>query len=182
MRHNVTTPGGFFVGLGGVAAFCAVSFGVYIWVSKPAASNELEPQKTALGLLSKEKDKQAEIDALLKSAASDYNGGKKINLNDVDDLRGIVRYRESAKSAKDAELLAAKSNIEGQSVLQAAIAEVTKEIAAKKPAASTVKVDLMAAPSDAPVSMPNLQGGGTKTMTFPPITAPAENSKGSDTK
>ncbi len=146
------------------------------------ASNELEPQKTALGLVSKDEGKKSEINALLASAATDYNGGKKINLNDVDDLRGIVRHREAAKSAKDAELLAAKSNVEGKSVLQAAIAEVTKEIAAKKPAASTVKVDLMAAPADAPVSMPNLQGGGTKTMTFPPIAAPSEKSNGTDSK
>jgi len=173
MRHNVTTPGGFFVGLGGIAAFCAVSAGVYLWVSKPAASTELEPQKTALGLVSKEKEKQVEIDALLAAASNDYNGGNKINLNNIDDLRGVVRHREAAKSAKDAELLTAKSNVEGKTVLEAAIAQVVTEIAAKKPAASAVKIDLNAPAADAPLSMPNLQGRGTSTMTFPPITAPA---------
>jgi hypothetical protein len=172
MRHNVTTPGGFFVGLGGIAAFCAVSAGVYFWVSKPAASTELEPQKTALGLVSKEKDKQAEINALLASASNDYNGGKEINLNNIDDLRGVVRHREAAKSAKDTELLTGKSNVEGKNVIEAAIAEVVKEIATKKPAASTVKIDLNAPAADAPLSMPNLQGRGTSTMTFPPIAAP----------
>lgn len=173
MRHNVTTPGGFFVGLGGIAVFCAVSAGVYFWVSKPAASTELEPQKTALGLVSKEKDKQAEIDVLLASASTDYNGGKKINLDNIDDLRGIVRHREAAKSAKDGELLTAKSNVEGKTVLEAAVAQVVTEIATKKPVASTVKIDLNAPAADAPISMPNLQGRGTTTVTFPPITAPA---------
>ena len=170
MRHNVTTPGGFFVGLGGIAAFCAVAAGVYCWVGKPAASNEFEPQKTALGLTakSKEKDKQKEIDNLLATAASEYNGGKTLNLNNLDDLRGVVRFREANKSNADSmALLTAKSTVEGKTVLQAAMESVVTEIAAKKPIASEVKVDLLAPAADAPVSMPNFQGGGAKTITFP---------------
>ncbi len=170
MRHNVTTPGGFFVGLGGIAAFCAVAAGVYCWVGKPAASNEFEPQKTALGLTakSKEKDKQKEIDTLLATAALEYNGGKTPNLNDLEDLRGVVRFREANKSNADSmALLTAKSTVEGKTVLQAAMDSVATEIAAKKPIASEVKVDLLAPAADAPVSMPNFQGGGAKTITFP---------------
>ena len=170
MRHNVTTPGGFFVGLGGIAAFCAVAAAVYCWVDKPTASNELEPQKTALGLLAKsnEADKQKGINSLLASAAKDYNGGKTPNLDNLDDLRGVVRYREADKSHKEAHaLLAAKSTVEGKTVLEAAMSAVVTEIAAKKPAASAVKVDLITPAADAPVSMPNLQGGGAKTITFP---------------
>ena len=178
MRHNVTTPGGFFVGLGGIAAFCAVAAGVYCWVGKPAASNEFEPQKTALGLVAKsnEKDKQKEIDTLLAKAANEYNGGKTPNLNNLDDLRGVVRFREAHQSNVDSmALLGAKSTVDGKDVLQAAIDEVVQEVGAKKPIASDVKIDLIAPAADAPVSMPNFQGGGAKTVTFPApvISAPA---------
>lgn len=170
MRHNVTTPGGFFVGLGGIAVFCAVSVAVYCRVGAPVSSNELEPQKTALGLVAKsnEKDKQKEIDTLLGKAANEYNGGKTPNLNNLDDLRGVVRFREAHKSNVDSmALLTAKSTVEGKTVLQAAMDSVATEIAAKKPAASEVKIDLIAPAADAPVSMPNFQGGGAKTITFP---------------
>lgn len=170
MRHNVTTPGGFFVGLGGIAVFCAVAAGVSLWVGKPSVSKELEPQKTALGLIADSKDeaKQKEIDKLLADAAVKYNGGNKPNLDNIDDLRGIVRFREAQKSRTESSAaLTAKSTVEGQNVLQAAVAEVVKEITAKKPAASTVKVDLLPPAAEAPVSMPNFQGGGAKTVTFP---------------
>ncbi len=170
MRHNVTTPGGFFVGLGGIAVFCAVAAGVSLWVGKPSASKELEPQKTALGLVAKpdDKAKQKEIDKLLTDAAAKYNGVNKPNLDNLDDLRGVVRYREAMKSRTESgAALTAKSTVEGQNVLQAAVAEVVKEIAAKKPAASAVKVDLLPPAADSPVSMPNYQGGGAKTVTFP---------------
>lgn len=173
MRHNVTTPGGFFVGLGGIAAFCAVAVGVYCWGGKPAATNELEPQKLALGLSAKptEDDKKLSIDTFLSKAATHFNGGKKLNLDNIDDLRGAVRFRESDKSRAEAlSLLNANSSIEGKNVLQAAMLEVAKEIASKKPAASTVKVDLIPAAPENPVSMPNLQGGGAHTVTFPQIT------------
>ena len=170
MRHNVTAPGGFFVGLGGIAVFCAVAAGVSLWVGKPSISKELEPQKTALGLIAKPNDeaKQKEIDKLLADAAVKYNGGNKPNLDNIDDLRGLVRFREAQKSRTESGVaLTAKSTVEGQNVLQVAVAEVVKEIAAKKPASSTVKVDLLPPAADAPVSMPNFQGGGAKTVTFP---------------
>ena len=170
MRHNVTTPGGFFVGLGGIAAFCAVAAGVYCIVGGPTASTELEPHKVALGLVAKssEKEKQKEIDTLLGKAANEYNGGKTPNLNNLDDLRGVVRFREAHKSNVDSmALLTAKSTVEGKNVLQAAMDSVATEMAAKKPVASAVKVDLLAPAADAPVSMPNFQGGGAKTITFP---------------
>ena len=176
MRHNVTTPGGFFVGLGGIAAFCAVAFGVNYFVGTATTSKELEPQKVSLGLVAKsdEKDKQKEIDRLLSSAAAVYNGGKKLDLNNIDDLRGIVRFREAQLSDSDsAAVLTAKSTVEGKTVIQAAIAEVVKEIGAKKPSASTVKIDLIPAPADAPISMPNVQGKGANTVIFAPIAAPA---------
>ncbi len=172
MRHNVTTPGGFFVGLGGIVAFCAVAVGVYWWVKEPAATNELEPQKTALGFVvkdpDKEKDKKQVIDNLLADASNKYNGGKALNLNNIDDLRGVVRYREAQKSRDEsAAILSAKSTVEGKTVLQAAIAEVVQEIAAKKPVASAAKVDLNPPPEKGPPVMPNLQGGGAYTVTFP---------------
>jgi hypothetical protein len=176
MRHNVTTPGGFFVGLGGIAAFCAVAVGVNYWVSKPTPSNEFESQKLALGFVAKseEKEKQKEIDALIKKASDVYNGGKTLDLNNLDDLRGIVRFREAhVSNVESVAILATKSSVEGKTVLQAAIAEVVKEIAAKKPTASTVKIDLLPPPADAPISMPNVQGKGANTVIFPPITAPA---------
>jgi hypothetical protein len=175
MRHNVTTPGGFFVGLGGIAAFCAVAVGVNSIVSTPSQNSELEPQKQSLGLVAKsnETDKQKEIDTLLGKAAAGYNGGKKPNLNNLDDLRGVVRYREAQLSSSDsATVLTAKSTVEGKNVLEAAIAEVAKEIVAKKPAASTVKIDLILPAADAPVTMPNVQGKGANTVIFAPI-APA---------
>ena len=33
---NVTTPGGFFVGLGGIVSFCVVAVVVYQWAKSPA--------------------------------------------------------------------------------------------------------------------------------------------------
>lgn len=174
MRHNVTTPGGFFVGLGGIVAFCAVAVGVYWWVKEPAATNELEPQKTALGFVVKDpnsdegKKKVSDNLNLLADASNKYNGGKALNLNNIDDLRGVVRFREAEKSRKESlVLLAANSTVEGKTVLQAAIAEVVTEIAAKKPVASAAKVDLNPPPEKGPPVMPNLQGGGAYTVTFP---------------
>lgn len=175
MRHNVTTPGGFFVGLGGIAAFCAVAVGVNCLVDESTATKELEPQKVSLGLVAKsdEKDKQKEIDGLLASASTAYNGGKQLDLNNIDDLRGVVRFREAQISDADsAAVLSAKSTVEGKTVIQAAIAEIAKEIAVKKPSASTVKIDLIPPPIDAPISMPNVQGKGANTVIFAPITAP----------
>ena len=50
MRHNVTTPGGFFIGLGGIAAFCAASVGVAWWVTTSGPTDDLYEARLATGL------------------------------------------------------------------------------------------------------------------------------------
>jgi hypothetical protein len=127
MRTNVTTPGGFFVGLGGIVAFCVVSSLVYLWVKNPAPNTELHPQQAALGLAAapdaprdQVKKKKEETDVLLEAAAAKYNGGVKPNIDRLADLRGVVRYRESQKSLETAEkALTAPSSIHGKTVIAA---------------------------------------------------------------
>jgi hypothetical protein len=182
MRHNVTTPGGFFVGLGGIVAFCVVSSLVYLWVKKPAINSELRPQQVALGLAAdptaaatEKKKKDAETKQLLEAAAVKYNGGKQPDIDRLQDLRGVVRYRESIKSADASnKALTAPSSVQGKNVLEAAMEEVAKEIAAKKPAASQVAL-MEIAPTDptAPASLPNYGGGGVRTIQFANPAAPA---------
>ena len=88
MRTNVTTPGGFFVGLGGIVAFCVVSSLVYLWVKNPAPNTDLRPQQAALGLAAapdaphdQVKKKKEETDVLLEAAAAKYNGGVKPDID-----------------------------------------------------------------------------------------------------
>src|SRR3954470_9813634 len=102
MRHNVTTPGGFFVGLGGIITFCVVSGLVYLWVKAPAHNDELRPQQIALGLVAEgsgddAKKKNDETEALLQAAGDRYNDGRKPNIDNLTELRGVLRYRESQK-------------------------------------------------------------------------------------
>lgn len=192
MRHSVTTPGGFFIGLGGIAVSLAVAGFVYCWVKSPATSDDLHPQQLALGLVpapdaSREvrEKKNGEVGELLTAAGQKYNNGKKPNIDKLDDLRGVVRYREAQKSAADAQaVLAAPSNAKGadgktQPVIAAAMDAVAKDIVVKKPAPSTVKVDI-APPVERimPPPLPNLQSGGVNNVIFAdPNAKPAEAPK-----
>ena len=70
---NVTTPGGFFVGLGGIVCFSVVAAVVWFWVKSPATSGEFRAQQVALGLRAAPdakdddvKKKEAESSALLQ--------------------------------------------------------------------------------------------------------------------
>ena len=99
MRHNVSTPGGFFVGLGGIVAFCVVSSLVYLAVKYPGQNKTLRPQQAALGLVAAPdalppdaKKKKEETDALLKAAGDRYNAGKEPDIDRLADLRGVIRY------------------------------------------------------------------------------------------
>lgn len=182
MRHNVTTPGGFFVGLGGIVAFCIVSSGVYLWVKSSSENTELRPQQIALGLAPAEdasaetrKAKLAETDSLLAAAGKTYNEkGRKPDLNNLADLRGVVRYREAQKlvAAHD-QALNAPSSVTGKTVLEAAMDEVAREIAQKKPAASEVALMEVAPDPTQPPALPNYGGGGSKTMNFADPAKPA---------
>lgn len=178
MRHSVTTPGGFFIGIGGIALSLVVAAGVYWIVSRPSSNEELRVQQAALGLAptkedeeKKSEDKIKEIsasrDELLKHAAEKYNGGKKPNIDDLEDLRGVVRLREAEKSVTTAEQALNAPSIEaGKSVIALAMTQVAGEITTKKPAASAMKADVInAAPAGAP-SLPNQLGGGAHTMIF----------------
>ncbi len=175
MRHNVTTPGGFFVGVGGIAAFCIVSSIVFLWVKSPSASTELRPQQVALGLVpnpgSKDKGANETIEGetmkLLAKAAATYNAGRKPDLDNLGDLRGVVRFRQARKiAAEHANALNAPSNVSGKSVIEAAMDEVAAEIAAKKPVPSKVALMEIAPDPKLPPSLPNYSGGGSKTVNF----------------
>jgi hypothetical protein len=175
MRHNVSTPGGFFVGLGGIVAFCVVSSLVYLWVKAPARHDDLRAQQTALGLAAapeapreEKKKKEDETDVLLRAAADRYNGGKRPNIDQLQELRGVVRYREARKAAEAADkALNAPSSVTGKTVLAAAMDEVIQELAIKKPVASKIALAEMG-PADpsAPPMLPNFSGGGVRTLNF----------------
>jgi hypothetical protein len=186
---NVTTPGGFFVGLGGIIAFCVVAIVVYQWVKKPAKSDELLTQQVALGLRpapelkgDDAKKKQAEANALLDAAAQRYNGGVKPDIDKLDQLRGVIRYREAMKvkeeSAKALDgAIAWKDKAKGEVTMpvELAMKVIANGLKDRKPKASAVKVDIMppADPNAVPM-MPNAMMGGAKTLFFiAPNSAPA---------
>lgn len=182
MRHNVSTPGGFFVGLGGIVAFCVVSALVYLWVRNPAPNTELRQQQANLGLAAApdadrdtKKQKEKETGALLEAAAVKYNGGDKPNIDNLAELRGVVRYREAQKAAQASEaVLTAASSAQGKTVIALAMEQTAQELAAKKPAPSKVAV-AEPAPADpkALPALPNYSGGGVKTVVFANPNQPA---------
>ena len=178
---NVTTPGGFFIGLGGIVSFCVVSAIVFIWVKKPAVSDEFRAQQIALGLVpgptitgaDVEKTKKT-TESLIKNATERYSGGEKIDIDQLDDLRGVVRYRESVKSREESEKAltgapAWKDKAKGEVTMpiELAMKAVASGLKDRKPKASAIKVDVLP-PLDpaAPPMMPNFGGGGVKTVIF----------------
>ena len=194
-RPNVTTPGGYFIGLGGIVSFCVVAAVVWWWVKTPAANTELRPKQNALGLRladgAKDEDvkkKGKETNDLLTKAKYRYNGGAQPDLDKLDDLRGVIRFREADKLKAEAEkaLAAApawKDKAKGDVTMpiDLAMKVVSAGIKDRKPKASAVKVDAMITldPNAAPL-MPNAMGGGAKTVIFsdpnpptPPAPAPA---------
>ena len=108
MRNSVTTPGGFFIGVGGIVASLFVAFGVYWIVKKPTPNDDLQPQLIAQKLVPAEVTTtytKAEADtvkreasALLDAAAAKYNGGKTPDVREIEDFRGVLRYREAQKT------------------------------------------------------------------------------------
>jgi hypothetical protein len=187
---NVTTPGGFFVGLGGIAVFCLVAAFVYNWVRKPAATDEFHAQQVALGLRpaadvrgADADKKHAETAALVAAAAQRYNAGEKPDLDRLDDLRGVIRYREAEKAKADGlksltAPIAWKDKAKGEVTMPIDLAMkiVASAIKTRTPKASAVKLDVMPPvdPKAAP-SLPNAMGGGVKTVIFadPNAVAPA---------
>ena len=188
-KANVTTPGGFFVGLGGIVCFSVVAAVIYFWVRSSATTSELRPQQIALGLRAADdakdedvKKKEAESSALLQAAAQRYNGGVSPDLDKLEDLRGVIRYRESQKSiAEGAKALtggaAWKDKAKGEVTMpiDLAMTVVANGLKDRKPKASAVKVDIFPAlDPNAPPMMPNAMGGGAKTVFFAdPNAAPA---------
>ena len=187
-KANVTTPGGFFFGLGGIVSFCVVAAAVWWWVKSPSSDTELRPQQIALGLRAPDdakgddaKKKAADTDALLKAAAKKYNGGAQPNLDKLDDLRGVIRFRESDKLKAEAEkaligAVAWKDKAKGDVTMpiELAMKAVANNLKERKPKASAVKVDALPVldPNAAPM-MPNAMGGGAKTVIFADPNAPA---------
>ncbi|MEO6787255.1 MAG: hypothetical protein ABI318_14075 [Chthoniobacteraceae bacterium] len=192
---NVTTPGGFLVGLGGIVSFSVVAAAVFFWVKRPATDAELRPQQVALGLRAADdakiedvKKKEDDTSALLSAAAQRYNGGVELNLDRLDDLRGVVRYREAQKTIAEAGKAltgapAWKDKAKGEVTMPVDLAMkvVANSLKDRKPKASAVKVDVMPVldPNAAPM-MPNAMGGGAKTVIFAdpnavaaPVPAPA---------
>jgi hypothetical protein len=177
MRHSVTTPGGFFIGLGGIAASLFVAYAVYSLVKKPAPSSALRPQQIALGLVpatdapkNVAEETKGKTDALLAQAGARYNDGKKPNIDNLEELRGVVRYREAQKSVTTSEqALRTPSKEKGKSVLELAMSEVADQMKKKPTAKSAVKVDVIAPPAGTPASLPNVTGNGVNTISFPPI-------------
>ena len=186
---NVTTPGGFFIGVGGIVAFCVMSAIVFIWVKKPAVTDEFHAQQVALGLIpgptvtgpDVEKTNDA-TKKLLAAAKLRYNGGNEVDIDQLDDLRGVIRYRESEKTKAESEKAltgapAWKDKAKGEVTMpiELAMKAVASGLKDRKPKASAIKVDVLP-PADpsAPPMMPNFGGGGVKTVIFAdPNAAPA---------
>ena len=180
-KVNVTTPGGFFVGLGGIVCFSVVAAGVYFWVKSPSTETDLRPQQVALGLRAandaKPEDaekKKTETSGLLREAGNRYNGGVSPDIDNLEDLRGVIRYRESQKSIAEAGKAltggaAWKDKAKGEVTMPVDLAMkiVANGLKDRKPKASAVKVDVMPPldPNAAPM-MPNAMGGGAKTVIF----------------
>jgi hypothetical protein len=180
-KANVTTPGGFFVGLGGIVSFCVVAAAVWWWVKSPSSNTELRPQQIALGLRAPDdakgddaKKKAADTDALLKAAAKKYNGGAQPNLDKLDDLRGVIRFRESEKALIGAVAWKDKAKGDVTMPIELAMKAVANNLKDRKPKVSAVKVDALPVldPNAAPM-MPNAMGGGAKTVIFADPNAPA---------
>ena len=166
---NVTTPGGFFIGLGGVVCFMVVTVAVYFWVKWHATNDELRPQQIALGLRAADdapdadaKKKAADTSALINAAAVRYNGGAEPNIDKLDDLRGVIRYREALKSKADADkaftgAVAWKDKAKGEVTMpiNVAMQVVANGLKDRKPKASAVKVDAVLAldPNATPVKV-----------------------------
>ena len=187
-RPNVTTPGGFFVGLGGIVSFCVVAVVLYFWVKSPATNIELRPQQVALGLRAADDAKADDVTkkdnesaALLQAAGHRYNGGVPPDLDKLEELRGVIRYRESEKSIAEAGkaltgVPAWKDKAKGEVTMPIALAMnvVANGLKDRKPKASAVKVDISPAlDPNAPPMMPNAMGGGAKTVFFADPNAPA---------
>ena len=187
-RPNVTTPGGFFVGLGGIVCFSVVAAAVYFWVKSPATNGELRPQQIALGLraaddatLADVKKKDDDAKELLDQAKARYNGGVSPDIDKLEDLRGVIRYREAQKSAADSGkaltgAVAWKDKAKGEVTMPIDLAMkfVANGLKDRKPKASAVKVDIsLTLDPNAPPMLPNAMGGGAKTVTFPDPNAPA---------
>jgi hypothetical protein len=187
-KPNVTTPGGFFVGLGGVVCFCIVAAAVFWWVKVPSVSEEFHAQQVALGLrpgpaaTGPDIEKtNAETAKLVHAAKERYNGGIKPDLDNLEDLRGVVRYRESEKAKAEAakaltSVPAWKDKAKGEVTMpiDLAMKVVASGLKERKPKASAVKVDIAPAPDpNAPPMMPNAMGGGARTVFFADPNAPA---------
>lgn len=180
-KVNVTTPGGFFVGLGGIVCFSVVAAGVYFWVKSPSAETELRPQQIALGLRAADdakpedaEKKKTETSGLLREAGYRYNGGVSPDIDNLEELRGVIRYRESQKAIAEAGKAltggaAWKDKAKGEVTMpiNLAMTVVANGLKDRKPKASAVKVDISPAlDPNAPPMMPNAMGGGAKTVFF----------------
>ena len=180
-KVNVTTPGGFFVGLGGIVCFCLVAAVVYFWVKSPSTETELRPQQIALGLRAADdakpedaEKKNTETSGLLREAGNRYNGGVSPDLDNLEELRGVIRYRESQKAIAEAGKALAggaawKDKAKGEVTMPISLAMsvVANGLKDRKPKPSAVKVDISPAlDPNAPPMMPNAMGGGAKTVFF----------------
>jgi hypothetical protein len=153
----------------------------------PRVSDELRAQQTVLGLRAAPdasddalKKKNAEVASLLDAAAVRYNAGVRPDLDNLDDLRGVVRYREAEKAnAEDAKVLTApaawKDKAKGEVTMpiDLAMKAVAAGLKDRKPKPSAVKLDVMppADPNAVP-SLPNAMGGGVRTIIFADPSAP----------
>ncbi len=187
-KANVTTPGGFFVGLGGIVCFSVVALAVYFWVKSPSATTELRSQQVALGLRAPDdakpedaEKKKQETEQFLQEAGNRYNAGVSPDLDKLEELRGVIRYRESKKSIEEGTkslhgAAAWKDKAKGEVTMpiELAMSVVANGLKSRPPKASVVKVDIMPAPDpNAPPMMPNAMGGGARTIFFADPNAPA---------
>lgn len=171
-QHNVTAPGGFFIGKVGIVVFILVFTALIIgFVTLRNGVDEHLDTRIATGLALPKDTPPGEIEKKTNELNAVYRhfgyADSSVRLT-IEQIREIVRKRKAEALAQaDAESLA-KLKIDEK------MAVVAKEIIAKKPVASAVKVDVLppADPKAAP-ALPNVQGGGARTVSFALATPPA---------
>lgn len=175
-RHNVTTPGGAFIGLGGIFAFCLVAIGMSCWIGNLGPTDDLYEARLAVGLAVPKDTPAKELKAKEKEMDAIYQGlgykdrNVKLTLNE---LRGIVRKRKAQEVAAASHKLLTEGSVKdaakGEAILpiDVAIKLTAAELNQKESKPSAVKVDIMppAEPNGEPV-LPNLAGNGVKTVNF----------------
>jgi len=184
-RHNVTTPGGAFIGLGGIFVFCLIAVGMSCWIGNLGPTDDLYEARLAVGLAVPKDTPQKELKAKENAMDAIYQGlgykDRNVRLT-LNELRGVVRKRKAQEVSAASHKLQAEGSVKDaakdEAILPIDVAiKLTAEELLKKgqgegfspqgSKASAVKIDILPpAEPNGDVVLPNLSGNGVKTVNF----------------